>query len=844
MGTVIRVHRTIAFLVLLLLTASLIWAPSARADDPDPVKPGSQYLGSCIQSARTVSVLVVLDRSGSLITNDSAGVRYEGLRVLLEQLSRMSRADGDPLSVEVAISAFEDDYAGAGRVVDWTNVNEDPDNRAQIIDRMVENAERGSRPIRQSGTNFEAALTGALDDLEDRGGQQSCEVLIWFTDGEFTSSAKGVDASRADMCAPGGLLDAIRRLGIVVIGLQLGTDASDLQPMTLGSALGTTCGTYPFAEGSPPGIYLNATDVDQLGGIFNKLATILQGCTDAGDSGLIDPGIRRMIVSAETAGLPGTVRLQPPDGAAFDAPTVGGSSHPGGYTTHGTSEEGQLRVEVTFPPGGGAGQWSASHGQIATPRYCVFSDLALQPLPDQTVEARAGAVVELQVVDRSGAPAGITEYDSNAVAAVVTGPDGLPRIATASVTDDGRVAVTFDAEPTDPRIDYSVQLILQTQSGLDLAPVAVKSSQELMLWADYPVVTPRDHLDLGTAIKKNPTSADLTLIGSPNGPTQVCFGAPENTGVPADAGATTLDYPLGCIDLAPNESRTVAVSVTPESSAVGDGYAEIPTTLHPAATSGAPTVTFPLPAVWRFENPFNPWVLILTTAAIALISALLPWLALGLANKVTARYTVNGLRHAIIPVVSSDGVLRPANARGTQDLLTTLDLKGVPGLGSRPVSHFRVGEVEFQSKSRPTPTFSPQFWAEAPPGMALVGTTASALDPLDGSRVTVPPGLGLVGLLVCSTADLIGSAPQIPGNLIVLTNDPHMTGPKISGHMAQSLSPEHLREHLRSSGSPRQAPTTAGTTPSDDPFGGPFGGPFDEPRRGRRPAGNEDSLWD
>lgn len=785
--TLMRRFVSLACALLLAFGLNLLTPARAAAEEPDPVRPGSQYLASCLQSARTLSVLIVFDKSGSLSGTDRGGVRYDGMRTLLGQLSRITRADGQPISVEVAVSAFSTGYTPARDVVGWTRVNEDPDKRAKLIDGIVTRARRGTSPSSGGSTNFQAALEGGLDDLRDRNAPDTCRVLVWFTDGEFNDAPAGVDAARASMCAPGGLLDAIRRLRIVIIGLQLGTVETDLKPMSLGRSGASTCGTHPPAEGDPPGIYLNAQDVGQLGRVFGQLTNIIQGCTDAGTSGLVDPGIRRMVVSSLVASPVNTLRLQPPDGPAFDAPASGGAQHAGGYVTQGSSDDSQVSVEVTFPPGKGAGQWGSGTTQALEMNYCVFADVALRADPNQSVPARPGATMTFQVVDRSGTPVPVSDYAQATAAASVVGPDGQPRVAKASVSGAGSVTLTFDALPSDARIDYALTLHLKTVSGLELPAVTVSAGQGLMLSEDYPLVTPRDRLDLGDAIKRNPAKADLTLLGSAKGPTRVCFAAPVDVQVPQAAHGTSLDYPAECVDLGPGETRTVTVSVTPLAIAVGDGTARIPVTLHPVAQSQSPPSSFELPVVWRFEDPFNPWVMLVTTLLVTAISALLPLLALGLATWITARYEVKGLKHKVIPVTVTGSDIRPRDAApdaGPDDLYSVLDLDSVAGLGGATTRRFRVDPLTFASRVRPTPASVPAFWAEPPNGYAVVSSTKAPDDPDDGSRVSVPPALGLVVALVCAVDDLRSDNPEIPGRLLLLVRDSSVTGRDIAERVA------------------------------------------------------------
>ena len=112
--------------------ALLLPSTAATAEDPDTTVSGSQYLATCMQSARSLSALFILDRSGSLAGTDPSNVRYEGLQSALTQLAQVRRSDGSELAVEVAVSAFDHRYSGVNRVLDWTRIN-DGDTSEDIV---------------------------------------------------------------------------------------------------------------------------------------------------------------------------------------------------------------------------------------------------------------------------------------------------------------------------------------------------------------------------------------------------------------------------------------------------------------------------------------------------------------------------------------------------------------------------------------------------------------------------------------------------------------------------------------------------------------------------------------
>jgi hypothetical protein len=100
-GAATVIHRPIAAAMAALtctLVAIIGWAAPA-AGDPAPTvaraastaSDGSEDVATCLQSARSLSALFLFDQSGSLSGSDPSGIRYDGLKVALQSLSRVNR---------------------------------------------------------------------------------------------------------------------------------------------------------------------------------------------------------------------------------------------------------------------------------------------------------------------------------------------------------------------------------------------------------------------------------------------------------------------------------------------------------------------------------------------------------------------------------------------------------------------------------------------------------------------------------------------------------------------------------------------------------------------------------
>src|SRR5690606_36455309 len=134
----------------------------------------SQWLASCLASGRTLSVLFVLDVSGSLLQSDPAQFRYEGLRTALTTLANASPADGSDVTIEAAVAAFGDQWYAPGDIVPWQKINIDgPD---VLIDTMVSQT-RDQTAWRQDWTAFQSVVSNATHELTSRGGAESCRAV-------------------------------------------------------------------------------------------------------------------------------------------------------------------------------------------------------------------------------------------------------------------------------------------------------------------------------------------------------------------------------------------------------------------------------------------------------------------------------------------------------------------------------------------------------------------------------------------------------------------------------------------------------------------------------------------
>ena len=615
--------RRLILLVALGFVLAVGAYPAAVKAEPSSTD-GSAYLATCVQSAHSLSALFLYDKSGSLTSSDPNGIRYEGLHIALQSLAHVKRADGAPVSIEAAVSAFDNSYYKVDTIVDWTTLNAGDDNdTAKSIEHIVDTAKKNTAP--GGGTNFTEAMTGAWSDVKDRGSRGTCRVVFWFTDGADEVNTVGNDPCRADT----GVIDQMRKAGVVIVGLQLGEPTDDLRAIATGNSASAQCGKNPVPDDWASGVYIQAADSAALRRLFGGLGNLVSGCTPQGDRGSrIDPGIRSMNVTINTPVQVSSVRLDAPDGTTISA-APRGSTTQDGYTTLAQSDDSYVSVLVDFPPGKGAGPWLVSAGQAVTPadmEFCVFSGLHLKRIDPQPAPVAGGpADFIYRAVDAAGNDAELSEYKDVAIGAAAVATNGEIRKATA-FRDGNHIVVRVDTLPTDARLQLRLTAQPTTVSDLALTPLAVDEGVGLTLSAAFPAISPVDELNLGKAVRSKAATNTLTLTGSSLGPSKVCFDQAQAVTVPSSQTGATLDAPTGCVDLAQGETRTIQISVTPVKPTVGNGEAALPVKLVPVAGSemDGQVAAVDLPVIWRYENPRDPWVFWIVVTLTALASIALP----------------------------------------------------------------------------------------------------------------------------------------------------------------------------------------------------------------------------
>lgn len=237
-----------------------------------------------------IELMLVMDNSKSLQSNDSEGKRFGQVRTLLRSVhDRISKLRNIRFSfITFANQATVQIPLAAASVLTKENID--------AIARQVEVAAPGD----QQNTDYVAAMEAAIAQM--RGAPaENCRVIVWFTDGAYwpSTGAKGNSASggtlRERVCTPGGFSDQLRQLNVNVFPLYIERDRSseesqkddptasrDVMAHLTGDQ--DAFGEEPYRAGDPCGALpshigevLAAADVNQLGQFFKDLVNIFEG---------------------------------------------------------------------------------------------------------------------------------------------------------------------------------------------------------------------------------------------------------------------------------------------------------------------------------------------------------------------------------------------------------------------------------------------------------------------------------------------------------------------------------------------------------------------------------------
>lgn len=188
-------HRHLLHLAVwacaILVAAPVGTAAASGPPSSQPRSPAATTLAQCLRTHDRLSVLVLVDQSGSLDETDPANLRVGGLGAALLGLKRLSERLGSSSKIEVLIAGFYYEvvtYPHGDGPPRWTEVNKDS------IDGLLDEVRKFAELDRHKGrdTDYAEAMNRTRElfrqrtaELAKGDGGEPCKALIWFTDGRY-----------------------------------------------------------------------------------------------------------------------------------------------------------------------------------------------------------------------------------------------------------------------------------------------------------------------------------------------------------------------------------------------------------------------------------------------------------------------------------------------------------------------------------------------------------------------------------------------------------------------------------------------------------------------------------
>lgn len=346
------VRRLLTALGVAVLSLGLWW-PAAPAQAEEPAATTASRFGACLAQGKQGDLVLLVDESASLRTNDPSNGRVTASEHLVRGLAELAK---EGVTVNVRVDTFSTSYAnGSG----WTALSE------QSLPGVLNQVTALANRRQGTGTDYWLALDGARQHLAERAAAGStCQAILFFSDGEmdidrgpgendYTVAPRPYDptnklrnpadrerASKSateSLCRPGGLADQLRSAQVMMFGIGLqGPNPGKfdlMRSIVTGSSPAGPCGSI---VDPPPGDFYAAGSVGDLLLAFNQVKApgriterdVCQGdvCPEGAHSFVLDPSVGRVEIlgTSSGSGEPPQVVLVDPSGAQTVIPTAAG----------------------------------------------------------------------------------------------------------------------------------------------------------------------------------------------------------------------------------------------------------------------------------------------------------------------------------------------------------------------------------------------------------------------------------------------------------------------------------------------------------------------------------------
>jgi Mg-chelatase subunit ChlD len=418
---------------LLVMAATVVASAHAQTPDADLNAPDPS---TGAQGQQSISVVLVIDNSGSMAQTDPAGLRFAAGSQLVDLLE-----DGD----EIGLVLFADDDAV---LVPLTRVA-DAASKDAIKMQLT--------PVVPAGnTNMRAGLETGLAEL--RKGSNSTRFAIFLTDGELhppdwpNFSAQGQEAERN---------------AVLALAASFGEEKWGLFPVSLASAVEPQF-LRQLAEGGG-GLYREAPEASQLTLVFQEIFSakkldtfevLFSDCLAADEERSVTFPVHRF-VSTLSLFVTYSTDLRP-------AVTVAGPDEQRVTRTGGDDRYDAFSIEDPA-----RGTWTVAIAGAPEGESCVTISSTprnllevtwLRPPPVLSVKPGEPLEVDVRLTARDPQTNEETTVDGAEVAVTVTGPEGKSYDETLRPLGSGEYVGTVSIEVLEGR--YSISLVAETEEGV------------------------------------------------------------------------------------------------------------------------------------------------------------------------------------------------------------------------------------------------------------------------------------------------------------------------------------------------------------------------------------------
>jgi hypothetical protein len=775
--------KKISFIAVLMMTFGIFTtsAPvaSARPDLSAWGKEAVAQIATCINSSGqkdVVNVLFLIDESGSLKWNDQKNLRVEGLKTSLDEFASIAKYR-PYFTINRAFSTFADDYKeipGMG----WAPLTEDSlgDDKNWIESNVP-------KLVTGQTTDYARALSGAYATLKPKVTPNSCNLLLWFTDGAInvapsigatpTVSATvnayqqicGVNPKTGASTGDDPVINKYRRAGINIQGILLRNTDVQQNPEEYGRTQAQIDDEFEGMTYFKPIVeYSGSVNTHYLGGSGSRdincgspagakgVVTVVENpidiiwpptqfeCITSSGRVLepvngrvqIDPGFSRFRASALKDGFV----LKNPSGA--DIATSKGAVIGDVDVEYFGANDVAISVSGNVgekKSGLAPGSWTFKTKGNSDSVFCGYLDLSVEIKNDPCYQGEDCSFNG--VITRSGRPVNFEDFKSSRLRyGFVDAGNQAINFSNLSFDGEGRFKGTFNPSghvDGNGMANVIVTLDVTTQSGYEFTFSAIQTVQPLPPGL-YPEINPNpiSASDFTTPLdgKHGKATAPVSIVGPSRSNGQICFSDLEIRTDPnphrVNGYTAKLDgknlKDIGCVSVSAGDKNDYQLEITNPDAENGVASGFIPVIFK---SEGQPDIKSQVPVTFETKIKTDKkrfWIYFILFMFLGL---LLPLAALKILQVRGARILVTPLSKATTPVIltASGGfvTMRRAEKSSGSDIFTESDFEGFMHSEARE-KQIQIGAESLRGNAPLNPFAAPRAILATSPGNVVVSS--------------------------------------------------------------------------------------------------------------------------